>query len=179
MSASPHWFYRFPAEALLPALPPCPPELMAEIWRPTAGSWLPPGVSAHPFLVWTLFHRLRLFANRDYAVVLLRERGTIVHRSCLFPGYFRFPFMRPADLQVGDTWTAPSCRGRGLAVFGLLLAVREARRNGSAVWYLCGDDNPASARVAEKAGFARVGSGRRTRRLGLRALGAFVLDRAE
>jgi RimJ/RimL family protein N-acetyltransferase len=122
-----------------------------------------------------LFHVFRIFANRNYsAVIVFRDRAP-VHRSCVFPGYFRFPFMSPLDLQVGDTWTSPSERGRGLATLALKAVVECCSDTGRALWYLADDQNKPSIRVAEKAGFTTAGRGHRTRPFGLRILGQYVL----
>jgi RimJ/RimL family protein N-acetyltransferase len=100
---------------------------------------------------------------------------TLAHRSSVFPRYFRFPFMQPGDLQVGDTWTVETERGRGLAVAGLLTALAWAR--GRRVWYLTTAANDASTRVARRAGFALVGTGVRRPAFGIGLLGAYQLVR--
>ena len=94
-----------------------------EIWSPSLTRILPPGVPRKPYAAWWLFHRTHVFRNCDYAVVLGWHRRQLVHRLGVFPGYFRFPFMGPKDLQIGDVWTAPAHRGRGLAVCGLRFAM--------------------------------------------------------
>jgi len=127
-------------------------------------------------VVWQAFHWLNVFSNRDYgAIVILDDDGTVVHRSMLFPRYFRFPFMSAGDLQIGSTWTAPSHRGRGLATVAMEEAVRIESRPSRRFWYVIDRDNVASARVAEKAGFTLAGNGVRTRKLGARLLGAYEL----
>ena len=82
---------------------------------------MPPGMHGVPFGVWWIFHNLHLFANRGYAILVIYDGDRLIHRSCVFPRYPRFPFMRDSDLQIGDTWTDPSYRGRGIAT----LAIRE------------------------------------------------------
>jgi len=83
--------------------------------------------------------------------------------------------MGKQDLQIGDTWTHPDYRGRGLAVAAIVIIARAVRRPGRRLWYLAESDNETSIRVIERAGFTFVGIGDRTRRLGLRALGQFRL----
>ena len=53
------------------------------------------------------------------------------------------------------------------------------KKSGRTFWYVVDEDNASSIRVAEKAGFRLVGSGLRTKRLGLRVLGRFVLATIE
>jgi RimJ/RimL family protein N-acetyltransferase len=122
-----------------------------------------------------LFHYTRCFANRDYAIQLITYRGELVHRSCVFPPYFRFPFMARNDLQIGDTWTSSAHRGKGLAAFAMTAVVRTLRQPARNFWYLCDEENTPSARVAIKAGFSLVGKGIRGKRLGLRLFGTFQL----
>ena len=65
--------------------------------------------------MWWLLHLLHVFANRDYALLLIDVDDRLVHRTGVYPRYLRFPFMATGDLQIGNTWTDEACRGRGLA----------------------------------------------------------------
>lgn len=147
------------------------------LWRPKLTEPIPPGMTgAAAALVWSAFHALRIFRNRDYGVVLVHCGNTLVHRSYLFPGYFRFPFMSRDDLQVGATWTDETWRGLGIASAALEFAVRSNGRLGRTFWYLTYAENAASVKVVERCGFVRRSGGRRTSRLGLRLLGAYIPD---
>jgi RimJ/RimL family protein N-acetyltransferase len=153
--------------------PPVPDGCVVKVWQPAGAQWTPPGTSGLKWIVWRLFQLAGVFASRDYAVVQIWRGATLAHRSSVFPGYFRFPFMQRSDLQVGDTWTIDSERGRGLAVTGLLTALAWAR--GRRVWYLTTAANQASIRVAERAGFAAAGTGERRPAFGIGVLGAYHL----
>ncbi len=147
-----------------------------ELWLPSLSRLLPPGAPRHTYAVWWLFDRVRIFRNADYAVVLARKGTELVHRLGVFPGYFRFPFMAADDLQIGDVWTSPSHRGRGLAAYGLQFAMEGCRGGRDRVfWYLSHDANVPSLRAATRAGFEHFGTAVRTRRLGVRSLGAYEL----
>ena len=146
------------------------------LWRPSVGSVVPRGVPILPFAVWWLMHHLRLFANRDYALFAVYDGETIIHRSCVFPRYFRFPFMSREDLQIGDTWTAEEHRGDGIACFALQQITHRLQLPARRFWYVTSHNNHASIRVAEKVGLRKVGEGRRTKRFGIRVIGSFVID---
>jgi len=153
-----------------------PADYQAEFWAPRGGRLRPSGLGWMPFVVWSVvFHHGRIFRNRGYQLLLIRKEGKVVHRSCIFPGYFRFPFMTAGDLQVGDTWTAPEERGKGLAGWGLAAIIQRLAAPGTTVWYLCDEGNAASAAVARKAGMKLVGRGVRTRRFGVNLLGKFEI----
>ena len=153
-----------------------PAGYLAEFWAPRGFAVRPAGLGFRPFAIWSVvFHHGRIFRNRGYQLVLIRKEGELVHRSCIFPGYFRFPFMARQDLQVGDTWTAPSERGRGLARWALATAIERLATDGKNIWYICDDDNAASQGVARKAGMKLVGRGSRTRRFGVNLLGHFQI----
>jgi glycosyltransferase involved in cell wall biosynthesis/ribosomal protein S18 acetylase RimI-like enzyme len=145
-----------------------------ELWSPSITRLTPPGAPAGVYGVWLLFHFLRVFWNRGYAVLLVRHADRVVHRSLVTPGYFRFPFMGRDDLQIGDTWTDPEYRGRGLAAFAIR-RILAARGSPTSYWYVVEPDNTPSIRAAEKAGLRRVGSGVRRKRYGLHALGSFTM----
>lgn len=127
-----------------------------------------------PYTVWWVFHYLRIFRNDQYKIFLLREGERILHRSCVFPPYFRFPFMGPDDVQVGDIWTAESSRGQGKGTRMLRYIVHaHAERR---VWYLCEADNVASVNLALSGGMKLYARGRREGRLGVGLLGRFVIS---
>jgi RimJ/RimL family protein N-acetyltransferase len=151
------------------------PGYSCELWKPSLGALTPSGLPLLPFGVWWLFHHFKVFSNRGYALFLIRRRGEVVHRSVVTPGYLRFPFMRKGDLQVGDTLTEPGERGKGLAVFALRAILSSDDLTDRPYWYVVERDNAASIRAAEKAGFQLAGEGTRTKRLGLRALGSYVI----
>ena len=147
-------------------------EYQAQLWRPTLGSVRPRGFALVPFALWWVLHQIHVFANRGYALASIYAGETLVHRTCVFPGYFRFPFMAKDDLQIGDVWTAKSHRGRGLGRVGLEIAIGSASTH-RRWWYVVEQDNSASIRLAEKVGFRLHGRGVRTSLWGIKALGRF------
>jgi RimJ/RimL family protein N-acetyltransferase len=151
------------------------PNTTVKIWRPGRGDELIGNLPVFPSVVYLIFHYLRVFANRDHAVVWICNGGACVQRTLLMPRYFRFPFMGPNDLQCGGIWTDPLQRGRGLAKMGVAAAVARAWRPGRRIWYLTKTTNVASCRLAESVGFVPVGHGVRTRPLGLGILGRFLM----
>lgn len=146
-------------------------------WKPTFCSIVPSCIGYKPFAVWWLFHLFRVFYNRDYTLFLIYDGDRLIHRTCVFPGYFRFPFMEKRDLQIGDTWTDPDYRGQGLAPYGIQ-AVSEKYLSGDkrAIWYVVADDNTPSIRAIEKCGYLYIGSGSRKNRFGLGPLGYYDID---
>ena len=170
-----YFMYHRPMTALAPA-PALPSGIRLVFWRPRWRQPLHPGLAGLPFLAWSLLHFLGLFRNRDYALVLLFREGRLVHRTCLLPPFFRFPFLPAGDLQAAGLWTDPAERGRGLALAALGEVLRRLEDPGRTLWYLTRVDNPASIRVAEKARFTRFGRVERVNGLGLRVLGRFRLE---
>jgi len=121
--------------------------------------------------MWTLFVFFCIFKNKDYRVLFIKDGNVIIHRACVVPAYFRWPFMAPADVQISSTWTHPDYRGHGVATLALghitsKLAVPTRR-----FWYVSREGNPASVHVARKAGFSLRGYAFRVRRFGVEALG--------
>ena len=162
----------------LPPLPPLPDDYRVVLWRPSVLSPRPADDRRRVLLAWWVFHQLHVFANREYAQLLIYSGAELVHRSAIFPRWARFPFMGPSDLQIGDTWTRPDQRGRGLAVQAIRWTLEHLARPGRTIWYIVEENNPPSIRAAERGGLRRAGRCLRTARFGLRALGAFVLTAA-
>jgi RimJ/RimL family protein N-acetyltransferase len=144
-------------------------------WRPSWTSVKPSGISGSRFIVWWLFHCLRVFANRDYGLFLVYCDKALIHRSCVFPRFFRFPFMKKKDLQIGDTWTSEQHRRRGIAKFAIEKILEECRLPGRRFWYIVEEENVPSIKAVEKVGFTRAGTGDRVNRFGLRILGKYEI----
>jgi RimJ/RimL family protein N-acetyltransferase len=83
--------------------------------------------------------------------------------------------MASNDLQIGDTLTHDSHRGRGLAKFALNSILQKMAQPGRKFWYICDENNTASSRVALKGGFRLIGKGIRTKRIGISLLGSFKI----
>lgn len=150
-----------------------------ELWEPSLTRHVPPGVPPLVYGAWWMFAKTRVFRNGDYGAVLVWKGKELAHRLGIFPGWFRFPFMSGDDLQLGDLWTAPQHRGRGLATSALRFAVlSRSARGPRAFWYIAAEENEASIRAAERAGFVRYARAVRTRRWRTRLLGSFELHGA-
>ncbi len=156
-----------------PATGTLPTGLTLEFWRPQWLRPLPRGFGPLPFLGHSLLHFLGIFRSRDFAIVIIREGDAEVHHTCLFPAYFRFPFMDSGDLQAAGIWTRPDHRGQGLG--GLALQEAFRRHPGRTFWYMVRQDNRPSIRLAEKSGFQFAGRGDKFPLPGLAALGLAVL----
>jgi RimJ/RimL family protein N-acetyltransferase len=155
-------------------MPKIPDAYTLLIWRPSLLNVPPPLLRTPVNWVWWLFHNLRIFRSRSFRIIALENSGRIVHRSTVFPPYFRFPFMRRDDAQIGDTWTHPSQRGLGLAGVAIRVACAESAFGG-VVWYIAEENNAPSIRVIEKEGFELLGRGSRVPRVGMRILGCYTM----
>lgn len=152
-----------------------PKGVVLRIWRPATDGVARGGWRSPRNVLWYGFTRLGLFASRDFAELTLWQGGAPVGRLILTPRWHRFPFMAADDLQIGDVWTSPAARGRGLARM-LILEARRLAATGQArrLWYVVDEANAASVALIERSGFRCVGTGRRTAPLGLRLLGQYV-----
>lgn len=146
------------------------------LWRPGQPQG-PAGFSmGRAAAVYDAFHKLRIFRNRDYGALCIHTLdGKLLHISSIFPPFFRFPFMKPDDLQVGATYTDPAARGCKLAQLALIETATRLMKPGRAIWYLTETANLASVRAVEAAGFSYVGEGAKMPRLGIGAIGAYQL----
>ena len=151
------------------------------IWRPQTWPTLPPGLSRirlrRRFLFRWAISRLHLFGGPDCGALLIYEGGRLAHYSGFTPRYWRFPFIASGDLQIGDTWTDPADRGRGLALFALQTIVAAVARPGRRLWYVVEVANKPSIRVAEKAHFTLAAEGTRVIPWGIKLAGAYVICR--
>lgn len=144
------------------------------VWTPTIRHPVP-ATMGWKSAAWTLFHWCGLFANRGYCIVFIRHGDRLVHRSCVLPRYFRWPFMGNDDLQISSTWTQPEFRGKGLASVALAHIVQTMKAAHRRFWYVTREANLSSIRVCRRVGFELLAYGRRDRFLGLRILGQLNL----
>ena len=152
----PYLFYkqdRKPQKVLVPI----PAGMTLEFWRPKLWRPLPGGFPPHPFLLFYLLHFLGIFTSRNYGIVIIRKDGQELHHTALVPAYFRFPFMKPNDLQIMCVWTKEDCRGTGVGFLGLQEAMKWVQDPDLTFWYMVMDTNTLSIRLAEKAGFQYSG----------------------
>lgn len=97
--------------------------------------------------------RLKILKNDDYsALVIEDENGRLIHRALCIPAWFQFPFMKAADIQIGDVYTVPAARRRGIAAFGLRYCLQRLSRPGRDVYYVAQAVNTPSHRLALAAG---------------------------
>lgn len=172
-------FYRYDGQAPIRQRVALDERFRAEIWRPSALQPVPPQAPWKNFAVWYAFDRLRIFANGDYSIALVWDGRTVVHRSCVFPRYFRFPFMRRDDLQIGDTWTAESARGKGLATDAVAEIVSKLSRPGRRFWYVTEESNMPSVKVIERAGFTLMALGERRTWHGVKLFGTYEITQTD
>jgi acetyltransferase (GNAT) family protein len=151
-----------------------PPGYSLETWKPGRGRILPPTLGLK-FALWWLLHVFGIFRNPNYTVLIVRRNGRAVHRTCLIPKYFRWPFMSDNDLQVSSTWTHSSHRCLGIATCVLQHVVEEWSKEGRTLWYVTHADNAASIAVCCHMGFRMKTAASRTSRLGIRLLGELAL----
>lgn len=151
---------------------------MMEVWRPSLMHARPAGLPMMPYAIWALFWLFRIFRDPGYSIYLIRDAATgkVIHRSHIFPRWLRFPFMKPGDLQIGDTFTDPDYRGNKLAEIALTKIASDLSQEGRTLWYVVREDNASSIRVAEKSGFKVIGKGDRYKRFGSGLLGVFRID---
>ena len=167
-------FYRLPAgtSAINAALP---SQFRICWWAPGWCRIRPPSMPLTKGLTFWIFDRVRIFNAPGYAALLIYDGNRLIHRACIFPRFFRFPFMGANDLQAGYLWTADSHRGRGIATASLSMILARLGPK-TTFWYLSENSNPASIKVAEANGFSLVGRGAKLSRIGLRALGHYSLE---
>lgn len=151
------------------------PRFTIRVWRPSLARIIPPGLEGK-FVIWWFMHYLHIFRNRSYAALYVYDGDTVVHRCCIVPPHFRWPFMGHDDLQFSSTWTHPDYRRMGIASAALVVAMAQFGRTSRRFWYVAGVKNTPSAAACQKAGFRTVGFATRTKWLGSRLLGQLVLQ---
>ncbi len=127
--------------------------------------------------IWWAMDLARQFSRPDLTVYAIHRGDHLLHRLLVTPRWHRFPFMHPLDLQMGDLWTDPLMRGKGLAAQAIAAVHADFSGKVPALWYVVDEDNASSIRLIERIGYRLAGTGERTRPFGLGMLGQFRLTK--
>jgi len=127
--------------------------------------------------LWWALARAGGFSRPDFAELRIERAGRLVQRLIVTPRWYRFPFMGPTDLQIGDVWTAPDARRQQLARLAVAQASQRFAAGGTTIWYVTEEGNDASAALARACGFRQVAVGHRAPRFGTALFGQYVIER--
>jgi GNAT superfamily N-acetyltransferase len=83
--------------------------------------------------------------------------------------------MARGDLQIGDTWTHPDHRGKGIAGFAVHTILAAMSRLGRHFWYVVEEINTPSIKAAEGAGMTLYGRGVWIRPFNIKLIGSYVI----
>lgn len=153
-----------------------PPGLDLRSWRPAVDGAPPRRGRSGENLAWFAFQHMGLFASDGFEELSIWRGERLLHRLVVTPRWLRFPFMTAEDVQIGGLWTDPQARRSGLASAAIAEAHRRHAAPGRRFWYVVDEANAASIGLAQARGYRLIGTGRRTRPLGLAALGRFQLE---
>lgn len=146
-------------------------------WEPQRDGLPRKGARRPMNYLWWALAKVGGFARPGFVELRIERCGRVVQRLIVTPRWYRFAFMGRDDLQIGDVWTSPDARRRRLARYAVEEAHRLIGGKTEIIWYVADANNEASAALARSCGYRLVATGRRTRRLGMRLLGRYVIDR--
>lgn len=126
------------------------------LWKPSLVH-LTPSNKNLKYVVYWLFHMLKVFNNSSYSSVLVYDGDLIVASLLVVPAYYKWPFMKRNDVQFTYVLTSKKYRGQGLAKRMISFAANNI--NTENCWYVTNKSNLASIKVAEGMGFKIVGTG--------------------
>jgi len=160
-------FYRFDDSGRIPPVVSVLPASIAE-FTPTLFGLKQHAGSSLIFLFWYVFTRgkYRIFYGLD-------TNGETVHYSVVLPKFFKFPFMRGEDLEIGPCWTHEAYRGKQIYPVVIAHILNRFRKEGRSFFMLTHRENRASRRGIEKAGLLLWGSGGKSRWLGIYRVEAY------
>jgi hypothetical protein len=169
------FFCHAPGDPPPPPLP-LPPGMTLRLWQPSKHG-LPPRGSRTPVNVaWWLLDRLGAFGTDELTEFTVWRGDNMVHRLLVTPRWRRLPFMAPDDLEVGSIWTRPDARGQKLVRSIIGEAHRRFGDRERRWWWLTDEDNAASIASATGCHYRQVGTGYKTRPLGIGLWGQYRLD---
>lgn len=123
---------------------------------PIKGFFLP-GESRHPKIALSRIYFWLLSRGKLKIYYILSEDGQVAHTSFVVPRCGKFPFLGQKDYEIGPCQTAEEYRGKGLYGMALHRITSEKGNEQADFYMLVSEDNAASIRGIEKAGFSRDG----------------------
>ncbi|CAA6805030.1 MAG: Unknown protein [uncultured Sulfurovum sp.] len=102
-----------------------------------------------------------------YKIIYLYDNDKIIHYTHLLPKFFKFPFMKSDDLEIGPSWTAIEFRGKGLFPSVIAYILEHFKKGHRDFHILVHDDNISSQKAIQKVDFQEWGRGYRTKFLGI------------
>jgi len=145
------------------------------IIKPTIYNVLRFAKNYYPFVSWWLFHHCGVFYNKCFFMIGHFENNQLVHRTCVFPGYYKFPFMNKEDLQLGEIWTKEDYRRKGLASHAIKYILNLDHYHNKTFYYVVSANNFESIRLAEKIGFIACYKAHKKRKMGLSFIGKYEI----
>jgi len=134
-------------------------------WTPSLFKIKPILFPYMPFIIWYMFYYFGIFVNKKYRIAYIKNKNKILHKTLIFPKFYRFPFMKKNDLQLGDILTEKSFRGKGVAskVISFILDKYKTK----SFWFLCNENNISSIMLAHNNNFKLKGYGYKVTPFGL------------
>lgn len=143
--------------------------LSFEVWRPSLWNPVPKGLP-QKYIIFYLFYLFRMFSNPNYLAILGHHNGKIACSLLIAPKYFKWPFMKPKDVQLIYVKTYPEFRGKGYGKKMLeytLDYLKNINLEGD-VWYVTDSENKASQALAKSVDFKQDFYGKRTYLFGIK-----------
>jgi len=98
---------------------------------------------------------------RGSVIYYMLKGGKTVGYCLLEPGGWRYTFAEKSDVVIAPYVIAPGERGKGLGRLLIDTVISELYSGGGRVWAVVGEDNPASMKTLERAGFTRYSKARK------------------
>ena len=89
---------------------------------------------------------------------ICRKGGKLVHTSYVIPKCCKFPFLSNVDYEIGPCMTYPAFRGKGYYPMMLRYISSTVGTEKTVFYMIVDEDNIASIKGIEKAGFQRCGN---------------------
>ncbi len=146
------------------------------ILKPTISNVLKFAQSYHPFIAWWFFHHSGVFYNKYFVMVVLLDKNQIVHRTCVFPGFYKFPFMDKEDLQLGEIWTREDYRNKGIATNVIKYILNLDQYKNKTFWYVVEESSSESVSLAESSGFYACYTAHKKNKMGMSFIGKYEIS---
>ena len=149
-----------------------------ELWKPQIDKITPKNLFFKSLIVWWVFYYFRIFRSYDYRIFIIYFKNKeVAHYSVVLPKFFRTPFMKNDDLQIGPIGTNEKHRRKGLNSYAIAQIFEFFRGRDINFWYIVREENKISREFIEKIGFIKYGEGIKKKRFGFGLFDTFIIEK--
>jgi hypothetical protein len=149
---------------------------ISKIWTPSKSETYPKDIiSMRRYFNFLYLLKIVGIIKNPYSVLIIYFKDEVAHYSVILPKFFKTPFFKESDLQIGPVGTHINHRRKGLASIAIDIIINKYSIPKRTFWYITRSQNIASIKTCEKAKFIKYAIGGKQKLFSLPMSGVFKI----